>query len=78
MVKKLSTFIWSLAVITWCNASFNFYQYLPYFKVFYYSTAFTAEHAQQTCTCSKLIVETLEKRCEICLELTVKTAERCH
>ena len=52
----------------------NIYLYL---KVFYYSAAFAAEHTQQTFTCSKVIVETLEKRREICSELTIKTVERC-
>ena len=77
MVKKFSKFIWSLAVITWCNASFDLYQFYLYLKVFYYSAAFAAEHTQQTFTCSKVIVETLEKRREICSELTIKTVERC-
>ena len=33
--------------------------------------------AQPAFTCSKLRIETLEKRCEICSELTIKPPKRC-
>ena len=31
---------------------------------------------QPAITCSKLIIETLEQKCEICSKLTIKTPER--
>ena len=34
------------------------------------------ESTELTFTCSKSIVETAEKRCEICSKLTIKTPER--
>ena len=36
------------------------------------------ETTQLIFTCSKSTTETLEKRCEICSKLTIKTPERCH
>ena len=36
----------------------------------------TLDYTQLTFTCSKSVIETLEKSCEICSKLTIKTPER--
>ena len=38
----------------------------------------TVERSQLTFTCSSSTIETLERKCEICPKLTIKTSERRH
>ena len=55
------------------NCSCNFFVSLIQME-----TAKTKTISQPAITCSNLVIETLEQRCEICSKLTIKTPKRRH